>query len=205
MTGTEEGRISLVVGLGNPGREYEKTRHNAGFMAVTRLLETLPGEFEMVKGFSGIYWKGRVRGRNLYLLQPMTFMNLSGKAVVAIMRTMNFKADEILVVHDDSDLPLGRLRLRKNGSSGGHRGVESIIAETGTQQFARLRIGIGSEAKRNQVDFVLGEFAAAEQPLVERVLDTATEALKATLYRGVGVAMNEYNGVEITLENNETV
>ncbi|MDD3119680.1 MAG: aminoacyl-tRNA hydrolase [Victivallales bacterium] len=205
MSGAATGRISLVVGLGNPGREYEKTRHNAGFMATARLRERLPGEFEQIHGFSGVYWKGRLRGQNLYLLQPMTFMNLSGKSVAAMMRTLNFTAAEILVVYDDSDLPLGRIRFRQGGSSGGHRGIESLIGEIGTTQFARLRIGIGSEEKRNQVDFVLSGFAAAEQPLAAQVLDTAAAALQLALYRGIGVAMNEYNGMEIMLENNEMI
>ncbi len=205
MTDSGSGFISLVVGLGNPGREYEFSRHNAGFMATSCLPECLPGQFEKVKGFSGIYWKGRTQGRTLYILQPMTYMNLSGKSVAALMRTMNIKAEEVLVVYDDSDLPLGRIRFRKNGSSGGHRGIDSLIAELGTQKFPRLRIGIGSEERRNQVDFVLGEFTATEKPLLAKVLDTVTEAIKLSLYRGVGAAMNEYNGLEIKLENNETV
>ncbi len=205
MTDMGTGIISLVIGLGNPGREYEQTRHNAGFMATGRLLKRLSGQFETVRGFSGIYWKGRRQGRNLYVLHPMTFMNLSGKSVAAMMKTMNIKADEIMVVYDDSDLPLGRLRFRKDGSSGGHRGIESLIAELGTQKFSRLRIGIGSEERRNQIDFVLGEFSAAEKPLLEKVLDTAAEALILALSRGTGAAMNEYNGMEIKLENNETV
>lgn len=205
MTDSGSGVISLVVGLGNPGREYEKTRHNAGFMATSRLLAGLPGRFEQEKGFAGIYWKGRLQGRTLYVLNPMTFMNLSGKSAIALMRTMNIKADEIMVVYDDSDLPLGRIRFRKDGSSGGHRGIESMIAELGTPKFSRLRIGIDSDSRRNQIDFVLGEFTATETPLLEQVLTVSADALKLALCRGTNAAMNEYNGIEIKLKNNETV
>lgn len=206
MTEAESGGVSLVIGLGNPGREYERTRHNAGFMVTDKLREILPGSFDQVKGFSGMYWKGRLQGRSLYVLQPETFMNLSGKSVSAMMRTLEIHPEEIMVVYDDVDLPLGRIRFRKDGSSGGHRGIDSIIGELGIMRFARLRVGIGSDERKDQIEFVLGEFTATEKPRFDRVVEVAAQALKLALYRGIGAAMNEYNGMEIKLEeNNQTV
>lgn len=191
---------SLVIGLGNPGAEYAGTRHNAGFMAIDRLLRLLPGSFEEKQVSSGVAWLGRSRGRNLTLLKPMTFMNLSGKAVAAMMRSQHLTPGEILVVYDDVDLPLGRLRLRPDGSSGGHRGMESVIAEIGSRDFPRLRIGIGSEHRRDQIEFVLGRFADDERELADKAIAAAAEAAQAVVCRDLTVAMNIYNRMNLTEE-----
>jgi len=193
-------KFKLVVGLGNPGSEYEKTRHNAGFMVTAELLQKLPGTFEKNRAHAGICWKGRSKGQNLFVLNPETYMNLSGKSVISIMRAHDIKPEEVIVVYDDVDLPLGKIRLKKDGGSAGHKGIESMISELGRADFARLRIGIDSEFRRNQVDFVLGEFADDEKELLSKVLETSAEALKLALYRGLPEAMNRYNGLEIEVK-----
>ena len=199
----EEHRIQLVVGLGNPGREYEKTRHNAGFEAVDALLKILPGNYDKKEGFSGIYWEGRFKGQNLTLLKPMTFMNLSGKSVAGLAMRKELQPEEILLVYDDVDLPLGRIRLRKNGSSAGHNGVESVIISLESQKFARLRIGIGGASAGQQIDHVLSKFPASEQPVFDKVITIAADAVIMAVSRGTAAAMNSFNGMEIAGEENK--
>ena len=199
----EEHRIQLVVGLGNPGREYEKTRHNAGFEAIDALLKILPGNYDKKEGFSGIYWEGRFKGQNLTLLKPMTFMNLSGKSVAGLAMRKELQPEEILLVYDDVDLPLGRIRLRKNGSSAGHNGVESVISSLESQKFARLRIGIGGASAGQQIDHVLSKFPASEQPVFDKVITIAADAVIMAVSRGIAAAMNSFNGMEIGVEENK--
>jgi peptidyl-tRNA hydrolase, PTH1 family len=196
--------LKLIVGLGNPGTEYEGTRHNAGFDVVEKLLKTLPGTFKMVHAFSGYYWQGRCRGRNLFIQKPLTYMNLSGRAVAPLMRKGEIQPEEILLVFDDMDLPLGKIRLRKGGGgSGGHNGVESVIKETGSSNFSRLRIGIGKTDGPDQKDHVLSKFNDSENEIYQKVIDKSVEATKLALYRGVGAAMNEYNGLFIENESDD--
>jgi PTH1 family peptidyl-tRNA hydrolase len=198
-----EHRIQLVVGLGNPGREYEKTRHNAGFEAIDALLKMLPGNYDKKEGCSGIYWDGRFKGQNLTLLKPMTFMNLSGRSVAALARRNELQPEEIMLVYDDVDLPLGKIRLRKNGSSAGHNGVESVISSLESQKFARLRIGIGGASGGEQIDHVLSKFPANEQPVFDKVIKTAADAVLVAVSRGIAAAMNSFNGMEIDVEENK--
>ena len=199
----EEHRIQLVVGLGNPGREYDKTRHNAGFEAIDALLKMLPGNYDKKEGFSGIYWEGRFKGQNLTLLKPMTFMNLSGKSVAGLALRKELQPEEILLVYDDVDLPLGRIRLRKDGSSAGHNGVDSVIGSLESQKFARLRIGIGEASKGQQIDHVLSQFPASEQPVFDKVIKMAADAAIMAVSRGIAAAMNSFNGMEIAVEENQ--
>jgi PTH1 family peptidyl-tRNA hydrolase len=198
-----EHRIQLVVGLGNPGREYEKTRHNAGFEAIDALLKMLPGSYDKKEGFSGIYWEGRFKGQNLTLLKPMTFMNLSGKSVAGLVMRKELQPEEIMLVYDDVDLPLGKIRLRKDGSSAGHNGVESVINSLESQKFARLRIGIGGASRGQQIDHVLSKFPASEQPVFDKVIKAAADAVIMAVSRGIAAAMNSFNGMEIGVEENK--
>ena len=138
--GNDFTRCLLIAGLGNPGEEYSGTRHNMGFMVVDRLLAKLPKNFEAVHGCSSRYWRGTYAGRALLLQKPETYMNLSGDAISALMRREGIEPGEIAVVYDDMDLELGRIRIRKNGSSGGHNGIKSIIGRLGTEAFPRIRI-----------------------------------------------------------------
>ena len=189
--------LKLVTGLGNPGREYDNTRHNAGFMVIDSLLEMLPGAFDKKDRCSSIFWEGRFKGKSLTLQKPLTFMNLSGKAVASLCARKKISAQEILLVYDDMDLPLGRMRIRKNGSGGGHNGVQSVIDEIGSQDFPRLRIGIGrSEADNAQIDHVLSVFSPEESEIFEKVRQKAAEALKFILSRDVDSAMNRYNNFD---------
>ncbi len=199
----EHQKISLLVGLGNPGEKYAGTRHNIGFQCLDLLRSRLPGSFTDSHEAAAMVWKGRFRGANLYGMKPLTFMNLSGEAVGKFARQNNIQPSEILAVYDDVDLPLGRIRVRKGGSSGGHRGVESLITELGGAGFARLRIGIGRPENREQIDFVLSEFNPGEMPLVEKVLDLAVNAVKTILSRGISTAMNDFNGRNLVPENEQ--
>ena len=189
-----DGVIKLVVGLGNPGREYESTRHNIGFMVINKLLAGFPaGRFEESFVAESRLFSGRFRGKELFLQMPQTYMNLSGKAVAVFARRNQIDPKEILVVSDDLDLPLGRIRLRSGGSDGGHNGLKSIIAELGNASFKRLRIGIGHQESGTTADHVLGSFTTEESVLLEQVLDKSAEAVNCVLSAGMTCAMNKYN------------
>ncbi|NOY79519.1 MAG: aminoacyl-tRNA hydrolase [Kiritimatiellaeota bacterium] len=194
---------ALIVGLGNPGPEYEETRHNAGFMVVDAFLAQLarstsgPG----VTRFAGRLYAVQFAGRRLNLLKPQTFVNESGRALAAARRGLGLVPAEILVVCDCMDLPVGRIRIRPGGGSGGHRGLESIIAALGTDRFPRLRVGIGRPRPGSEVvDYVLSRWAPAERSVIDRVVQAAAEALTVACRRGVEFAMNRFNGWNRTRE-----
>lgn len=189
----QEPRIALIVGLGNPGAEYAGTRHNAGFDVIDLLLNRLPGEFAESHRCESRCFDGRFRGRNLSLLMPQTYMNLSGLAVAGLARKRGILPEEILIVSDDLDLPVGRLRIRKGGSAGGHRGLESAIKELGSPAFARLRIGIGRSRPGGAVDHVLGKVSGDELPAYQESLSAAADAVIAILTGGFSRAMNQFN------------
>lgn len=186
--------IGLIVGLGNPGPEYAGTRHNAGFMVIDRLLAGLPaGRFEERHTASSSVWAGKFRGRALLLQKPLTFMNLSGQAVALLARRSGIQPESILVISDDLDLPVGRLRLRNGGADGGHNGLKSIIAELGSSSFRRLRIGIGRPKPGETVDYVLSKFEGEEERRFEASLAAAAEAVRTVLTGGMARAMNRFN------------
>lgn len=182
----------LIVGLGNPGPEYVGTRHNVGFEILEAFLARVPSPTEWVHKHDGLFCSVRFAGRSLCLLKPMTYMNNSGDAVEKLVRALDLTADEVLVVYDCMDLPLGRIRLRQKGSSGGHRGVESIIEKLRTDQFSRLRVGIG-RPDRATIDYVLSGWETDELPLAQEVVDVSVDALLLAIRRGVPVAMNTFN------------
>lgn len=189
-----DGVIRMVVGLGNPGREYESTRHNIGFMVIDKLLAGFPaGRFDESFVAESRLFSGRFRGKELFLQMPQTYMNLSGKAVAVFARRNQIDPKEILVISDDLDLPLGRIRLRAGGSDGGHNGLKSIIAELGSASFKRLRIGIGHQDRGTTADHVLGSFTAEENVLLKEVLEKSVEAVNCVLSAGMTCAMNKYN------------
>ncbi|MFA6567248.1 MAG: aminoacyl-tRNA hydrolase [Victivallales bacterium] len=195
MVSGEEQRFHLVAGLGNPGREYCNTRHNAGFMAVDALGGIMSGKSGEKEIHGGLLRQVRCRGGIVSLVKPVTYMNLSGAAVSSFMREKGIDADGLLLVYDDMDLPLGRIRFCVGGGSAGHKGVDSVIRELGTADFARLRIGIGRRDKSpDKADYVLSEFSESEKELFSKVIDMAAEAVKLLLYRGLQKTMNEYNG-----------
>ena len=175
-----------------------------GFMALDRLLARLPKKFEAVHGCSSYYYSGMYAGRPLLLQKPETYMNLSGDAVSALMKREGILPEEIVVVYDDMDMSLGRIRIRKNGSSGGHNGIKSVIERLGTESFPRMRIGIGrDENGHGGANFVLSAFTEEERKICGKVLDAAADALVLLLRRGCSAAMNVYNSQDFSQESSE--
>ena len=168
--------MKLIVGLGNPGKEYEKTRHNTGFMVLDRLAEKLNTEIEQNK-FNGLYAKIKYKGEDVILLKPQTFMNLSGESVRKIMDFFKIGLEDIVVVYDDMDMPTGKLRLRQNGSAGGHNGIKNIILHTGSQNFCRIRVGIGRHPYMKVVDYVLSRFTSEESSAITKGIEEASDAV----------------------------
>lgn len=189
--------IRLVVGLGNPGAEYENTRHNAGFMVIDRLLEKLPGSYQRSSRCRSSVWRGRRRGSSLFLQKPQTFMNISGEAIKCMTRSEKIRPEQIVIVFDDLDLPLGKLRIRRDGGDGGHNGIKSTIEHLGSGEFGRVRIGIGRQSGGGTVDHVLGEFDEAEMAVMRGIIDSASDAVTEILCRGIDSAMNKFNGLEL--------
>jgi len=194
-------QISLIVGLGNPGQEYKGTRHNVGFDVTSAFMASLAASFKEKKKYNSVYWEGRFKGRSLLVQHPLTFMNLSGKAVAALAGNKGILPSEIIVVYDDIDLPLGKIRIRRSGSSAGHRGVESLIEHLGTSRFPRLRIGIG-RSRAETIDHVLAKFETDEQLILDEVLKSSIDALTLSLTRGVGYAMNSFNSINHEQDEN---
>src|SRR6266480_5945005 len=186
----------LIVGLGNPGAEYAGTRHNAGFMVVERLAGRWRAKWVLRNKFMSRLAKVERDGRKLMLGQPQTYMNQSGEAVGKLTKYFRIPLERLLAVVDDADLPLGEIRLRRQGSSGGHRGLKSIEQHLGSREYARLRVGIGRApgASREITDHVLGRFTAEESTLLKKVLDRAADQIECWLKDGIAKAMSQFNG-----------
>jgi PTH1 family peptidyl-tRNA hydrolase len=178
----------LIAGLGNPGREYQQTRHNIGFM----VLDRLAADAQLPWNYSQKWSVGWAKS-DVIMVKPATFMNRSGEAVAAIANFYKITAAEVLVVLDDLALPLGRLRLRTQGGSGGHNGLESVIEHFGTEAVPRLRVGIGAAPSQGAVDYVLGRFFEEEKPLLDATIKRAAEAAKSAVDNGLFAAMNVFN------------
>jgi PTH1 family peptidyl-tRNA hydrolase len=180
--------LKLVVGLGNPGPEYEKTRHNVGF----RLADRMVGEADSFSNFKGLGVAAKAGG--LWVAKPMTYMNLSGEFVQKFAAYHNIALEDILIAYDEMALPLGKIRIRKNGSAGGQKGMLSIIQHFGTDNVSRIRIGIGPQPeKMNATDFVLGRFNKSEENELDAVLAAAAEAVGVVRENGIDLAMNRFN------------
>lgn len=184
----------LLVGLGNPGREYRGNRHNVGFMTVDRLSEVLSIKIGKVQS-KALVGNGLWQGRKIILAKPQTYMNLSGDAIGSLQRYYKVPLDQLIVAHDDLDLPVGTLRLRPGGGSAGQKGVESTINQLGTQNFPRLRIGIGRPpGQMDAATYVLQDFNKVDQEILQIALDRAVEAVKVFILEGLDAAMNQFNG-----------
>lgn len=181
--------IRIIAGLGNPGREYAGTRHNVGFMVLDRLAQLFHAEWKDDKARKGAL----ASARGMLLVKPQTYMNNSGECVGALMRYFKLNPAQILVIYDDISFPVGTLRLRAAGSAGGHNGMKSLIAHLGTEQFPRLRIGIGAPGQKEMVSHVLGQFRPDERPLLEESLAQAVEATLTILTQGLDKAANRFN------------
>jgi len=196
--------IKAVIGLGNPGKEYVGTRHNAGFIVLDNLSNCLPGKHEYKNAYNGSYYQARLRSRKVLFLKPLTFMNLSGQSVLSLCKKENIITEELLVIYDDMDLPLGKIRIKPSGGSAGHNGVESIISKLGSNNFARLRIGIGKTTSDGVIDHVLSEFNKEDKEIFNNVVDLSVAAVKLSLCRDIQSAMNEFNGKNINIVKSTT-
>jgi len=184
----------MIVGLGNPGPAYRHTRHNFGFLAIDELSDALNIQVRRLK-FKAMLGEGRFGDSKVVLVKPMTFMNESGRAVAPLIHFYKLPLSNLLVIHDDLDLPLGTLRLRPSGGTSGQRGMASIITQLGTQEFPRMRLGIGRPpGQMDPVDYVLKDFLPSEQDLLKIVLQTAVEACQTFITEGLTKTMNKYNG-----------
>lgn len=184
----------LIAGLGNPGSDFANTRHNAGFLAAEKIAFTygIPFNLSECRSLCG---KGEISGQKVVLAKPLTYMNKSGLAIKCLIEKYDFKPDRIIVIYDDLDLPVGRIRIREKGSSGGHRGVQSIITELGTDEFIRVRIGIGRPEAGNVdiVEYVLSPFDDYQRKVFEQALEDVVEAVETIISKGVHTAMSIFN------------
>lgn len=192
--------MKLIVGLGNPGQEYSNNRHNIGFMCLKHFSKEHKIEFDKKQADARI-GRGNIEGLDVVLAKPQTYMNLSGKSVNRLMNKYKLKPEDIIVIHDDMDLPLGKVRIRMGGSSGGHKGINSIIAEVGTREFIRIKVGIGRPGKeeddrsydRDIVDYVLSNFSHDEKKQLEPSISKVSNALLCLITEGLEPAMNKFN------------
>ena len=191
--------MRLIVGLGNPGREHANNRHNTGFMCLNRLARKYGLSFNKMRKKSRVA-VGRICGEDVLLAKPRTYMNLSGESVALLRKEKSLSCNDLIVVHDDLDLPLGKIRIRSGGSSGGHKGVESVISHLGSGDFTRIRVGIGHPdgvsgmaSEDDIIEYVLGNFTADERTVVREVIERVIEVIPCILAEGVVAAMNRYN------------
>jgi peptidyl-tRNA hydrolase, PTH1 family len=191
--------MKIIIGLGNPGREYALNRHNMGFRCIDRLAElhSISVKKVLCQSYTG---EGSIEDVPVILVKPRTFVNLSGQAASCLLRKFKCEPSDLIVVHDDLDLPAGRLRIRLGGKSGGHRGLKSIISCTGTEEYTRVRIGIsrpdhshGDSYEEAIIDYVLGNLSKQEEELISPAIESACEAIKVLLTEGLEAAMNKYN------------
>jgi PTH1 family peptidyl-tRNA hydrolase len=185
-------RIQLIVGLGNPGQQYEKTRHNAGFWFIDTIARVHGISLKSDHKFHGQVGKGQINNEEVWLLKPMTFMNKSGQGIAALARFYKIDAENILIAHDELDLPPGIVRLKKGGGHGGHNGLRDTVDQLGTKEFQRLRLGIGHPGHASQVTgYVLGKASGSEQQLIEGAIDKALDNLSLIVSGDLQKAMNQ--------------
>lgn len=185
--------MKIVVGLGNPGAEYANTPHSVGFEVAEALASRIGAVWEEKRAFKARIARGQLGGERIVIVEPLTFMNLSGTSVAAVMRYSNATPADLTVVQDDIDLPAGRLRVRTGGSCGGHNGVRDVIAKLGTQAFVRVKLGVGKE-RGNVIGHVLGKFDSATRAIMDQTVAAAAQAVEAVVTQGPDRAMNLFNG-----------
>jgi PTH1 family peptidyl-tRNA hydrolase len=184
--------MKVIVGLGNPGVEYSNTPHSIGFEAVDAIASSIGASWEEKRAFSCLLARGNIGSEKVILVKPQTFMNLSGESVAPIVKYSNAKAEDLFVIQDDIDLLAGKIRVRKNGSCGGHNGIRNIIEKLGTQGFSRLKIGVGKD-KSNVISHVLGKFSPEVREKMNLVLQICPEIVAFFIQNGVDATMNKYN------------
>ena len=183
--------MKMIVGLGNPGMEYVNTRHNVGFSVVNKFAKN--NNFKFSRKGKTLISENNLNGEKLIIIKPLTYMNLSGNSVESIRSIYKTEPKDILVIFDDMDLPCGKLRVKAKGSAGGHNGIKSIISCIGTQEFPRIKIGIGRD--ENAIDFVLGKFSRSESKIMEESYNLACDAINDWLENDIAFVMNKYNGL----------
>lgn len=181
--------MKLIVGLGNPTKEYDKTRHNIGFMVIDNYL----GQVNWQNKFKALYYKKNIASETVYFVKPLTFMNLSGEAVREFVQYFNVDIKDILVIQDDLDESIGQYKLKKNSSSGGHNGIKNIIKELNSEEFLRLKIGINNGTVYNTIDFVLNKFSQTEIDTLEKLYPTFNNIIESFVINGIEKTMNIYN------------
>lgn len=184
--------MKLVVGLGNPGREYDMTRHNIGFMAIDRIVSSLGLSFDRSK-FGGSYCIGIIDGEKVMFLKPQEYMNLSGNVVGKFINFFDIDVCDVLIIHDDLDLPVGRIKLRARGSSGGHNGLKNIESNFGTQEYKRVKIGISNDKRFDTKDYVLGRFSSSDMDILNGILDMMPSLFHDYLVFSFDKLMSKYN------------
>lgn len=182
----------IIVGLGNPGKKYENTRHNMGFQAIDRMAEEYGISVDKIK-FKALVGEGRIAGQRVVLVKPQTYMNLSGQSVQEIMHFYKEDIENLIVIYDDLDIPAGKIRVRKKGSAGTHNGMRNIVQMLAEDGFPRIRVGIGGEKKGDLIDFVIGGVSKSEMELLKEGVVQASKAAAAIVEKGIEKAMNEYN------------
>ena len=182
----------VIAGLGNPGKKYENTRHNMGFITVDQLAIKHDIKVDKLK-FKALVGEGRIAGQKVLLVKPQTYMNLIGESILQIMHFYKLDPEKLIVIYDDIDIELGALRIRKFGSAGTHNGMKSVVYQLQSDRFPRIRIGIGSQKKGDLVDFVIGGFSKEEVPVLEETVTKAVSAIECILAEDVDIAMNRYN------------
>ena len=186
--------MKLVAGLGNPGPRYAESRHNIGYLVVDELARRWAADVSRYdRDFEGLIGEAQAEGQRVLLLKPMTFMNLSGRSVAAVRRFYKLATQDVLVIYDDLDLPVGQLRVRAGGSAGGHIGMTDVLQQLATDEVPRVRIGIGKVHPSATVEYVLSRFEPDERPLMEAALTTAADAATCWLRAGIDAAMNQFN------------
>jgi len=188
--------IKLIVGLGNPGPKYLWTRHNAGFIVLDRFAH-LAGIPVTKKSFAGLYGEGNWQGNRLLLLKPQTFMNLSGRSVAEALRFHKLSPTDLLIIHDDLDIPFGQIKLKEGGGHGGHNGLRSLHQELGTGAYTRLRVGIGRPARGDMADYVLSNFGKDEMAALPQLVDGIVDGLEMYIADGLPKTMSLYNNKDL--------
>ncbi len=189
---TGEQKMCVIAGLGNPGKQYEKTKHNAGFMVIDQLAKKHEINIGKLK-YKALIGEGKISDARVIFIKPQTYMNLSGTAIREIMSFYKIPPENLIVIYDDFDVDLGKIRIRAKGSAGTHNGMKSIISEIQSQDFPRIRVGIGKEHESDVVDFVLSQFSKADERLIADAIEKASLAAAAIVTNGIDKAMNEYN------------
>ena len=185
--------MKLIVGLGTPGKQYERTRHNAGFMVIDELARMLNAECNQLK-FKGMVGEGRLGMEKVILLKPLTYMNLSGESIIQVIQFYKLDLQDLVVIYDDLDTPVGQIRLRMKGSAGGHNGIKSIIQHVGTEEFNRIRVGIGRPPQgKKVVDYVLEPFMKEEEGDILAAVRKSSEAAKCSVLEPFVQVMNQFN------------